>query len=37
VQAHDGRIGVKSEINGLTEFFCDLPVAAVRVEQLVEV
>jgi signal transduction histidine kinase len=32
VQAHDGRIGVKSEINGLTEFFCDLPVA-VRVEQ----
>jgi NtrC-family two-component system sensor histidine kinase KinB len=36
VQAHDGRIGVKSEINGLTEFFCDLPVA-VRVEQLVGV
>jgi two-component system, NtrC family, sensor histidine kinase KinB len=36
VQAHDGRIGVKSEIDGLTEFFCDLPVA-VRVEELVEV
>lgn len=27
VQAHDGRIGVKSELNALTEFFCDLPVA----------
>jgi two-component system, NtrC family, sensor histidine kinase KinB len=36
VQAHDGRIGVKSEINGPTEFFCDLPVA-VRAEQLIEV
>lgn len=36
VQAHDGRIGVKSEINGQTEFFCDLPVA-VRVEQLAAV
>ncbi|MGA7129226.1 MAG: ATP-binding protein, partial [Chthoniobacterales bacterium] len=36
VQAHDGRIGVKSEINGQTEFFCDLPVA-VRVEELAAV
>jgi two-component system, NtrC family, sensor histidine kinase KinB len=34
VQAHDGRIGVKSELNALTEFFCDLPVA-LRVEPLV--
>jgi two-component system, NtrC family, sensor histidine kinase KinB len=36
IQAHDGRIGVKSEINGLTEFFCDLPVA-LQVEELVAV
>jgi NtrC-family two-component system sensor histidine kinase KinB len=36
VQAHDGRIGVKSELNGVTEFFCDLPIA-LRVEQLVTV
>ena len=28
VQAHDGRIGVSSELNKLTEFYCDLPVAA---------
>jgi NtrC-family two-component system sensor histidine kinase KinB len=33
VQAHDGRIGVKSELDGLTEFFCDLPIA-LRIEQL---
>ena len=36
VQAHDGRIGVKSELNRLTEFFCDLPVA-LRVEPLAPV
>jgi NtrC-family two-component system sensor histidine kinase KinB len=36
VQAHDGRIGVKSELNALTEFFCDLPVA-LRVEPLAAV
>lgn len=36
VQAHDGRIGVKSELNALTEFFCDLPVA-LRVERLASV
>ena len=36
VQAHDGRIGVKSELNALTEFFCDLPVA-LRVEPLTPV
>jgi signal transduction histidine kinase len=36
VQAHDGRIGVKSELNALTEFFCDLPVAF-RVEPLAPV
>ncbi|MGA8657322.1 MAG: ATP-binding protein [Chthoniobacterales bacterium] len=27
VQAHDGRIGVNSELNKLTEFYCDLPIA----------
>jgi two-component system, NtrC family, sensor histidine kinase KinB len=36
VQAHDGRIGVKSQLNALTEFFCDLPVA-LRVESLAPV
>ncbi len=29
VQAHEGRIGVLSEVNETTEFYCDLPVAAV--------
>jgi signal transduction histidine kinase len=28
VQAHDGRIGVNSELNKPTEFYCDLPIAA---------
>jgi signal transduction histidine kinase len=27
VQAHDGRIGVNSELDKQTEFFCDLPAA----------
>jgi NtrC-family two-component system sensor histidine kinase KinB len=36
VQAHDGRIGVKSQLNALTEFFCDLPVA-LRVEPVTPV
>ena len=27
VQAHDGRIGVFSELEKRTEFYCDLPVA----------
>jgi two-component system, NtrC family, sensor histidine kinase KinB len=27
VQAHEGRIGVLSEPNGLTQFYCDLPLA----------
>jgi two-component system, NtrC family, sensor histidine kinase KinB len=27
VQAHDGRIGVFSELEKITEFYCDLPVA----------
>jgi signal transduction histidine kinase len=36
VQAHDGRIGVKSELNARTEFFCDLPVA-LRPEPLAPV
>ena len=36
VQAHDGRIGVKSELNAQTEFFCDLPVA-LRPEPLAPV
>ena len=34
VQAHDGRIGVKSELNALTEFFCDLPVAFSRYRHI---
>lgn len=29
VQAHEGRIGVISEVNETTEFYCDLPMAAV--------
>ena len=29
VQAHEGRIGVYSKVDETTEFYCDLPVAAV--------
>ena len=29
VQAHEGRIGVFSKVDESTEFYCDLPIAAV--------